>query len=365
MRKMISLVWILAVLLFSCACDKEDDGGTNIPEPEVEKYTNPVFNPVFADPTVLDNRERDGYFYAYGTQDNWGFEPEGERLVPVLRSKDLVNWEDIGNAFTSMLNWNGVTNLFWAPDIQYVDGKYYLYYSLSIWGGEETSAIGVALSDTPAGPFTDLGKILDKENSGVTNCIDSNVFTDDDGKEYIVWGSFHGIYMAALKTDHKTAKLNEKIQIAGNAFEASYIFKREGYYYFMGSVGACCGENVSYHVTVARSESLNGPYLDINGNDIMDAMDWNYGDNDIKNVNSLYRNRAFVGPGHNSEIVKDDNGDDWIFYHAISVSEYTLPNGNAKRPMMLDKVVWENGWPMIGVSGTPSSFATEVPVFNE
>ena len=361
---MMNGILMMVMLLSFSACSKDEPDNPNPPQPEVKKYTNPVFEPVFADPAILDNRARDGYFYAYGTQDNWGTTPATERIVPIIRSKDLVIWEDMGDAFNSQPNWNIGQNLFWGPDVKYINGKYYMYYSLSVWGGENP-ALGVAVSDTPDGKFTDLGKILDSYESGVRNSIDPYYFTDTDGKNYIIWGSFHGIYGVPM-IDEKTADITKKFRIAGNAFEAPYIFIKDGYYYFFGSVGSCCDGDRSYHVTVARSQSLKGPYLDINNNDIMNAMDWNYGNNDIKNVNALFAGRKAIAPGHNSEIVQDDKGQDWILYHAIIKPNYTMPNGAARRPLFLDKITWDtNGWPKIGTSGTPSEYETDAPVFNK
>lgn len=360
-------ILVLFLLLFANSCDKgndpkPDDNNTN----KGPTYINPVFEPVIADPTVLDNRERDGYFYVYGTQDNWGTTPETERIVPIIRSQDLVNWEDVGDAFSAQADWNLGENLFWAPHAEYRNGKYYLYYSLSVWDAKN-SALGVAVADSPSGPFTDLGKILDSNGSGVPNSIDPFVFHESDDKMYMVWGSFHGIYVAPLESDGKTPRLNEKFKIAGNAFEAAYIYKRNNYYFFFASVGSCCdGVNSSYHVTVARATSLSGPYLDINGNDINNAMDWNYGNNDIKNVNALYSGRNIIGPGHHSQIVSDDEGMEWILYHGILKSQPNLPNGAPRRPLMLDKITWDsNDWPKIGNNGYPSEYETEAPVFNQ
>ena len=370
MMKLTIIVFLLFITMLSfTSCNKnEKPENPEPPDPIVKKYTNPVFNPVFADPTLLDNRNRDGYFYAYATQDNWGTSNATERIVPILRSTDLISWEDMGDAFDSQPNWNIGQNLVWAPDVKYRDGKYYMYYSLSVWGGSNP-ALGVAVCDTPDGKFTDLGKILDSNDSGVPNSIDPYFFTDTDGQSYIFWGSFHGIYGVSIEADGITAKIDEKFRIAGNAFEAPYIFIKDGYYYYLGSVGSCCdGPYTSYHVTVARSESLEGPYLDRNGDDIKGIMDSNlYGKtSETINVNVLSEGENIIGPGHNSEIIQDDEGQDWILYHGIIKPNYNLPNGATRRPLFLDKVIWDSeGWPKIGINGTPSEYETDVPVFNE
>ncbi|MEN8248787.1 MAG: family 43 glycosylhydrolase [Bacteroidota bacterium] len=351
-------ITLLVVITSSCG------GGSPVPDPDpVIENTNPVFTPVFADPTVLDNRSRDGYFYAYATQDKWERVATSIHIVPIIRSTDLVNWEFVGDVFSEQPTWNIDENQVWAPDIEYRNGQYFLYYSLSKWGASN-SAIGVTVSDSPVGPFTDLGKVLDSNGSGVANSIDPYYFKDSDGKEYLFWGSFHGIYGVPLEADGKTVRLEEKFQIAGTAFEAAYIFSKDGYYYLMASVGSCCDGDYSYHVTIARSQTLSGPYLDVNGKDVNEVYSWQYGEDD-KSVNVLYRSRDVVAPGHNSEIITDDEGTEWILYHAIEVPDYTLPGGGPKRPLFIDKVTWnEDGWPKIGNGGTPTTGEIELPSIN-
>ena len=83
-------------------------------------YRNPVIPNSAPDPTVI--RAKDGYFYLYATED--------VRNVPIYRSKDLVEWVFLGTAFTddSRPKWNSKGGI-WAPDINYINGKYVLYYS--------------------------------------------------------------------------------------------------------------------------------------------------------------------------------------------------------------------------------------------
>ncbi len=71
----------------------------------------------------------------------------------------------------------------------------------------------------------------------------------------------------------------------------------------------------------------------------------------------------FVGTGHCSEIITDDNGTDWIMYHAIPLNEKTYA-GNWYRALMLDKITWgSDGWPMIGNNGQPTGTEQSGPVF--
>ncbi|MDD2474379.1 MAG: family 43 glycosylhydrolase [Dysgonamonadaceae bacterium] len=307
-------------------------------EPTIIKtYNNPVINKSLPDPTVIN--ANNGYFYLYATEDI--------RNTPIYRSNDLVNWEFVGTAFT-----NETRPTFepkgglWAPDINYINGQYVLYYSMSVWGGEWTCGIGVATSDRPEGPFNDHGKLFRSNEIGVQNSIDQ-FYIEEDGNKYLFWGSFSGIYAIELSDDGLSVKPNsEKKQIAGKAYEATYIHKRNGFYYMFASIGSCCeGLNSTYTTVVGRSRNLFGPYLNKEGKSMLQ--------NNHEIV--IHKNDKFVGTGHNSEIVKDKKGQDWILYHAVSVDN---PKG---RVLMLDQVLWKNDWPYIE-KNSPSLIA-EIPIF--
>ncbi|ADU29306.1 family 43 glycosylhydrolase [Evansella cellulosilytica] len=301
---------------------------------EVKQFKNPVFEPVLADPSII--KGEDGYYYAYGTEDDWG-DGEGLRPVPIVRSLDLINWEFIGHAFEEKPNWKS-EGFLWAPDIVHFNDKYYLYYSVSIWH-DPSPAIGVAIADHPAGPFEDQGMLFDSNEIGVNNSIDPQLFVDDDGTPYLFWGSWHGIWGIELSEDGLDY-VGEKFQIAGTTFEAPYIVKRDGYYYFFGSMDSCCdGANSRYRVGVARSESLKGPYLDKDGNDII-------GNGEQGTIILRGSGDTFVGPGHNA-LITDEVGQDWIVYHAIDKNDPLLPPGATRRPLMIDPLIWEDGWPTV------------------
>lgn len=325
---------ILTTLFLSCKTQ----------EPTAEKtvetedfYQNPVINYSLPDPTII--KARDGYFYLYATEDI--------RNTPIHRSKDLVNWEKTGTAFT-----NATRPTFeprgglWAPDINYINGKYVLYYSMSVWGGERTCGIGVATADKPEGPFTDHGKLFQSNEIGVQNSIDQ-FYIEQKGRKYLFWGSFRGIYAIELSADGLSLKPGaEKRKVAGTAYEGTYIHRRNGYYYLFASIGTCCkGLNSTYTTVVGRSRDLFGPYINKEGKSMMD--------NQHEIV--IQKNDKFVGTGHNSEIVQDKKGRNWIFYHAVSVDN---PRG---RVLMIDQIRWENDWPYIE-GGTPSLKAVK-PIF--
>lgn len=302
-----------------------------------DKYANPVIDYSLPDPSII--KGEDGYFYLYATEDI--------RNLPIHRSKDLVNWEFVGTAFTDATRPDfepegGI----WAPDINKIGNKYVLYYSMSVWGGEWTCGIGCAIADCPEGPFKDCGMMFRSNGINVQNSIDP-FYIEEDGKKYLFWGSFRGIYAIELSEDGLTVKAGATpVQIAGTAYEGTYIHKRGDYYYMFASIGSCCeGLKSTYTTVVGRSKHLLGPYMNKQGERMLDN----------RHEILIHKNEAFVGAGHNSEIVADEAGNDWILYHAVSVKN---PDG---RVLMLDKVSWKDGWPM--VTGNTPSISAEKPNF--
>ena len=320
----------LMLTLFACSfaswafaqCDSKEACSKKTGK-DASVYQNPVINYSLPDPTVIEGD--DGYFYVYAT--------ENIRNVPIHRSMDLVHWESVGIAFTDETRptFEPKGNV-WAPDINKIGDKYVMYYSMSKWGGEWTCGIGIATADKPEGPFTDRGMLFRSNEIGVQNSIDP-FYIDDNGKKYLFWGSFRGIYAIELTGDGLALKKGEKPrQIAGTAYEGTYIHKHDGYYYLFASIGSCCeGVKSTYTTVVGRSRSLFGPYLDKKGESMLDNH------HEIL----IHKNEAFVGTGHNSEIVTDKAGNDWMLYHAVSIAN---PEG---RVLMLDQVHWKDGWPFV------------------
>ena len=310
-------------------------------------YTNPVITfSSAADPTVI--RTEDG-FYLYATQTD-------KYWVPIYFSKDLVNWEFKRTAFRNatkpQIPGGGA---FWAPEIRHINGKYVLYFSWAKWGDGDASYTAVATSDSPLGDFVNSKELLTKEDFG-SNCIDQ-FYYEEDNKKYMFVGSFNGIYVTELTDDGLSVKRNEngtptlKKQVCGKAFEGTNIYKKNGYYYLFASINNCCdGERSRYKVVVGRSQDLLGPYLDKSGKDMINNA-WELvleGDG-----------QKFFGPGHNSIIVQEDAGTDWMIYHS-----YVKENGEVGgRLGMLDRVLWtEDGWPYI--KNCVPSTSDFLPVFN-
>ena len=313
-------------------------------------YTNPVITfSSAADPTVIRTDEG---FYLYATQTN-------SYWIPIYFSKDLVNWEFKRSAFRNatrpkpdVLPDGGA---FWAPEIRYINGKYVLYFSWAKWGDGSKSYTAVATSDSPVGDFLNAKPLLITDDFG-SNCIDQ-FYYEEDGKKYMFVGSFNGIYVTELTDDGLSVKRGAdgkpvlKKQVCGRAFEGTNIYKKGKYYYLFASINNCCdGIDSRYKVVVGRSENLLGPYVNREGKDMM-SNSWTLvleGDGE-----------TFFGPGHNSIIIPDDAGTDWMIYHS-----YVKENGAVGgRLGMLDRIVWSaDGWPTIKKC-VPSK-GDLLPVFN-
>lgn len=329
-----------------------------------EYYSNPVavydqtgeYETEIADPTVVRDPES-GFFYCVST------------LGRLLKSEDGCTWTLALSQIIERPSWGddllpsgSNTPSLWAPDLVYIGGQWVCYYSLSGW--DSPVGIGYATADSIEGPYTDQGKFVTLDEIGIGNCIDPFVFIDDDGKVYMGAGSFMGIALWEL-TEDGLACLNgveyakeNKVWIGGREstywdgteYEGGYIFKKDGYYYFMGSAGTCCsGASSTYTVYVGRSTDIYGPYEDADGNDMAESGGGTtYGNLVIEGKSEVY------GPGHNSVIV-DDYGQYWIYYHA-----YTSVDNYATRHLMMDRLYFdEDGYPY--VEGQVPSFQEELP----
>lgn len=356
----LSVVVVLALGAFAAACGGDDDNGSgngnqggnnqggSADKPATKEYNNPVVPYSVPDPTAI--RAQDGYFYLYGTEDT--------RNIPVFKSKDMVNWER--QPATCFTDYNRPdfepgnpdatrSAALWAPEIRYIKNKYVLFYSLAEWGNGWVSTIGYAVADKPEGPFSPKGWVFNSRQMSVDNGIDQ-FYWEEDGKPYMVWGSFNGIYIVELDvTDDLviTPKKDTMVRIAGNAYEGSNLWKRDGYYYLICSTGSCCeGANSTYITVVGRSKSLFGPYVNKSGGRMLD----NQHELIVKG------DSRWAGTGHNSIWLEDDDKNVWMLYHA-----YAKGDPGRGRQVLLDKIQWDaDGWPSVAFQ-TPSNFA-DVPV---
>lgn len=363
MRKLIAALLCLCTALcmcFGCSNPSQNSSSSNSGsgtsaggssdgdqfEDRITDYLNPVFSPVFADPCII--RGEDGYFYAYATED-YGSYDDIDRVgyLPIIKSKNLVEWEYVGDVFSEMTKptWgSGYSAGTWAPDVVKIGDKYNLYYSLSTWD-DVNPGIGVCTADSPAGPWTDHGKVLDNRSSGANHSIDSFVF-EFEGMVYMIWGSYAGLYMIELTDDGLAVKEGAELVIVSgsttwSAFEGAYMIKEGSYYYLFCSLGNCCPmSTTTYYVNVMRSKSPLGPWVDSEGRDIKNNQ--TAGELVVKGSDDV------KGPGHNCAI-KDDNGDWWLIYHGYE-TKYALGTygSSPRRALFIDKLLWdENGFPYV------------------
>ncbi len=307
-------------------------------------YRNPLFTDFsLPDPDVI--RADDGYFYLYATEHDRN--DPNMKNVPIMRSADLMNWTRVGAMFTDQ-NHPQITNGnagIWAPSINRIGNKYVCYYSQP--DDNYKHAIGVAVSDSPTGPFVDYGKLIDSDEQGVDISIDAYLY-QENGRNYLFWGSFRSISVLELTEDGlaiKDKETQKRREVAGGQYEATVVVKRDGWYYLIVSTGNYA-QGGTYRLVVGRSQNLFGPYVDKDGNDMMSVHD----------ELILQGNDTFSSPGHCSRLITDDNGQDWILYHA-----YT--NDLNYRCLMLDRVNWVDGWP-VSPGQQPTSASVDRPVFN-
>ncbi|MDG9715110.1 family 43 glycosylhydrolase [Streptomyces sp. DH24] len=208
---------------------------------------SPVLPGLNADPDV---RFMDGEYWIYPTTD--GFRGWGGTRFTAYSSKDLVHWKDHGVVLDLGPDVAWADKYAWAPAIAERDGKYYLYFCAE-------QQIGVAVADSPAGPFRDaLGEPLVAKGRFAGQMIDPAVFTDDDGQAYLYWGNGRA-YVAPLADDMVSFDASRVKDITPDNYrEGSFVIERKGTYYFMWSEDDTRSEN--YHVAYATGPSPLGPW---------------------------------------------------------------------------------------------------------
>jgi arabinan endo-1,5-alpha-L-arabinosidase len=296
------------------------------------------------DPVAIQS---EGAYYIFNTG----------RGIACWKSTDLNSWQFLKPVFNQSPEWAKAEvpkfdGNIWAPDISYHNGKYYLYYSISSFASNR-SCIGVATNSTlnqenPAFKWEDHGKVIESvPGRDHWNAIDPNLVFDENGKPWLIFGSFWGgLKMVKLNDDllsiakpeewHTVAsrerdRLLDETDPGNAAIEAPFVFKKGNYYYLFVSFDLCCrGANSTYNVRVGRSEKLTGPYFDKEGIPMLRG-----GGTLIAGSDENY-----FGKGHNS--VYTFNNTDYMFLHGYEKKDRGTPK-------LLKYVLhWdENGWPFI------------------
>ena len=287
---------------------------------------NPILPELHADPEVLADG---GRYYIYSTTD--GAPGWGGYYFTCYSSKNLRQWQYEGIILDLKKDTRWARGNAWAPAIERKNGKYYFYYS----GDQgERKAIGVAVADSPTGPFVDFGRpIVDSRPQGVRGGqeIDVDVFTDDDGQSYLYWGNG---YMAGAKlnpdmTSIDTATITVLTPQGGTlqdyAFrEGAYVFYRNGLYYFLWSVDDTGSPN--YHVAYGTSTSPLGPIRVAQEPVILQQRP----------------DERIYGPAHNSVLQVPDKDKWYIVYHRINPAYLDKDDGPGfHREVCIDPMEFE------------------------
>ncbi|HYH34670.1 MAG TPA: family 43 glycosylhydrolase [Nocardioides sp.] len=337
-----------------------------------------------ADPAVIRGQGDDRGWYLYCTTDPLNDEDLDEQgdlrfhPIPMMRSRDLVNWRYVGDALPAdrQPEWAAEGAGIWAPDVVYsrATDRYYMTFVVTDTdddlprppGGCAStgdSAIGVAVSDNPTGPWDVSEQPVvgpRPDLSSQDRCDDYYWTFDPDvlgtsvgAKSVLYFGSYYGgvhavdvVFtedgMAAVTADTDGDGHPGTRVVIGNRYEGTHVVRRHGWYYLFGSATNCCnGPLTAYGVFAGRSESPKGPFVDRDGRSLLDGR---VGGTPVV----LPNGNRWVGVGHNT-VVRDRAGDWWTLYHAADRFDpyFETEPGFTKRPALLDRLTWRDGWPEV------------------
>ena len=292
--------WMLLLVMWTSLMACRQNG-----KDKIQMSGNPVFDGWYADPegVVFDNR-----YWIFPT---YSAPFEQQLFLDAFSSSDLVSWKK-HSKILSVENVSWLKKALWAPSIIYANKKYYLYFSANDVHEGEIGGIGVAVADSPEGPFKDaLGKPLINEIINGAQPIDQFVFKDDDGSYYMYYGGWGHCNMMKLGDDllHIIPFEDDsfyKEVTPENYVEGPFMLKHRGKYYFMWSEGDWTGPD--YCVAYAIADSPFGPF---------------------KRIGKILEQDKSIatGAGHHS-VIKGLKDDEWyIVYHRHPLNE---KDGNAR-----------------------------------
>jgi arabinan endo-1,5-alpha-L-arabinosidase len=344
------------------------------------------------DPSII---KAGGTYYVFGSH------------LASAKSTDLMHWQQMteGVGATNKLFLNGASNVYtelaetfawaqsdtlWAPDVrQLADGKFYMYYN-ACKGDSPRSALGLAVADKIEGPYVNKGIMLKSGMWGQAsydgtvydalkhpNTVDPNVFFDNAGKLWMIYGSYSGGIFIMQMDPHTGMPLAGqgygKRLIGGNhsRIEAAYVLYHPAtaYYYMFTSFGGLDAAG-GYNMRVARSTNPDGPYLDAMGNNMAnvkadpakplfdDASIAPYG---VKLMgNFLFERRigdagtgigtGYVSPGHNSAFIDPATGKTFLVFHS------RFPGRGEQHEVRVHQLFMNaDGWPVVA----PYRYANE------
>lgn len=301
-------------------------------DPTLKNYTNPVYAGSFPDPFVL---KHEGEFFAFCT----GPRDDG-RIFGLLRSSDLVNWTELPGAMEPLADGIAAGSLYWAPEVTFEDGTFYLYYSV---GNETFMELRVATSPTPQGSYVDSGRKLTSQDFA----IDPHIFIEDDGSWHMFYATDFLEY-SHIGTGTVVDRMIDPFTLAGHprpvtrakydwqvydparkekggvrwhTVEGPFVLKRKGKYFEMFSGGNW--QNITYGVGYAVSDSLDSDEewrQQVDGTDTLPLLHTIPG--------------KVIGPGHNSVVTGPNGRELYCVYHRWE---------NGERVMCIDRMDFAGG----------------------
>lgn len=285
-----------------------------------DAYRNPVRRGFYPDPSVV--RVGEDFYMVNSTFVQFP-------CLPISHSHDLVHWHTIGHAVTR-LDWSGIAGLpgghgYWAPDISYYKGRFWVIATLR----RDTAPFRLQMitsAEKPEGPY-DETRFLDIDG------IDPSLFTDDDGRRYVVVNP--GVQVAEI--DDNGCLLSEPRMVYYGSMrikpEGPHLLKKDGWYYLFQAEG---GTGAGHMETVARSRSLYGPYTPCPHNPILSR----------KELDAPIRRS-----GHGKPFTLPDGRWYMVYLCGRDVDGKTMLG----RETALDPLTWTaEGWPMVNGLKGPS-----------
>lgn len=287
------------------------------------------------DPSLI--RDIDGTYYRFST---------GGKIA--VHTAPSINgpWVYLGPALPdgSIIPLAGNDDL-WAPDVALVDETYYLYYSVSAFGSQE-SAIGVATSASLVGPWTDHGSTGVESNAGDDfNAIDANLLASGSGM-LLTFGSFWADIVQAPMSNPPltiTGSFNPTNVILDptppQPVEGAYLYSHGDSFYMFFSRGQCCGYDADrpapgeeYKIKACRAAAPTGPFTDANGSDCLSG-----------GGTVVLESHDFVyGPGGQG-VFNDPELGPVVYYHYVDTR---IGFEDGQKQFGINKLAFDSGWPV-------------------
>ena len=296
------------------------------------------------DPSLI----RQGSEYYAFSSDAVGQSPGSD--LPIRCSSDLVFWKACGHVFDAPPAWViakvPLLSILWAPDVSYFHGFYHVYYAGSTFSSQQ-SVIGLVTNTTldaadPAYRWVDQGEVLESNYGDDFNAIDPNILVDTDGRVWLSYGSYwSGIKQREIEPS--TGRLSEsgtrydlaaRPDTPSHPIEGASLIRHDGYYYLFVSVDYCCNVDYltdNYKEAVGRSTSPNGPFLDQQGNAMLEGG----------STLLLVRTPRWLAPGGGTAYKDASTGESILIFHALDLTRAGEPS------LWTMPISWVNDWPSL------------------